>query len=145
MARLKPVKAEVTILVTLHHWKANRNLCNTTVQDFFFFLSSDGYKKCQENKYKSHWTSKLRKQWSVNHPSQHSPNNSRFQASGSQQYYRVRREEDLIPSSLPIPTCSHFLLPHSNFSTQKSTESNGQGNGKFSTPAQESVTFQPVG
>lgn len=35
MTKLTKVKAEVTILVTLHHWKASRNLCNTRVQDFF--------------------------------------------------------------------------------------------------------------
>lgn len=48
MARLKPVKAEVTILVTLHHWKANRNLCNTRVQDFFFFYHLMGIKNAKK-------------------------------------------------------------------------------------------------
>lgn len=58
------------------------------------------------------------------------------ETSESQQYHRVRWKEDFISSSLPIPTIYHILLPHYDFSTQQSSDSNEQDKGtiQYSCP-----------
>lgn len=151
MTKLTKVKAEVTILVTLHHWKASRNLCNTRVQDFFGSSGGEqlSVQKMSRKETQSHWNKQAQETVKCKQPTiAHGKLSHQLQVPGylganSTTGWGGRRILFLVPSQLlpAIMSFSHILIPaHSNrlnLTDRVKTQ--------FSIPAQESVTFQPLG